>query len=186
MAKEDLKQLQEENAFLKKEVERLKDELVRMVSRNLDLSERLEWDVELRRRAQVAREIMEGNLERQRNADLKDDGQLMAIIELRLEKDRPHLKPDFNTKQLAELLDVSQERLNRLFRQQTIHRTPDAYIDNLRTLEALRLLREQPNYTIAVVAEEAGFSNVRTLQRRIQEAIGMSPVEYRLMLTRDL
>lgn len=32
----------------------------------------------------------------------------------------------------------------------------------------------------------AGFSNVRTLQRRIQEAIGMSPVEYRLMLTRDL
>ena len=186
MAKEDLKQLQEENAFLKKEVERLKDELVRMVSRNLDLSERLEWDVELRRRTQVAREIMQGNIERQRNADLKDDGQLMAIIELRLEKDRPHLKPDFNTKQLAELLDVSQERLNRLFRQQTIHHTPDAYIDNLRTLEALRLLREKPNYTIAVVAEEAGFSNVRTLQRRIQEAIGMSPVDYRLMLTRDL
>ena len=186
MAKEDLKQLQEENAFLKKEVERLKDELVRMVSRNLDLSERLEWDVELRRRTQVAREIMQGNIERQRNADLKDDWQLMAIIELRLEKDRPHLKPDFNTKQLAELLDVSQERLNRLFRQQTIHRTPDAYIDNLRTLEALRLLREKPNYTIAVVAEEAGFSNVRTLQRRIQEAIGMSPVDYRLMLTRDL
>ena len=186
MAKEDLKQLQEENAFLKKEVERLKDELVRMVSRNLDLSERLEWDVELRRRTQVAREIMQGNIERQRNADLKDDGQLMAIIELRLEKDRPHLKPDFNTKQLAELLEVSQERLNRLFRQQTIHRTPDAYIDNLRTLEALRLLREKPNYTIAVVAEEAGFSNVRTLQRRIQEAIGMSPVDYRLMLTRDL
>ena len=180
MAKEDLKQLQEENAFLKKEVERLKDELVRMVSRNLDLSERLEWDVELRRRTQVAREIMQGNIERQRNADLKDDGQLMAIIELRLEKDRPHLKPDFNTKQLAELLDVSQERL------QTIHRTPDAYIDNLRTLEALRLLREKPSYTIAVVAEEAGFSNVRTLQRRIQEAIGMSPVDYRLMLTRDL
>jgi AraC-like DNA-binding protein len=53
-------------------------------------------------------------------------------------------------------------------------------------LAALRLLREQPNYTIAVVAEEAGFSNVRTLQRRIQNAIGMSPVDYRLMLTRDL
>ena len=33
---------------------------------------------------------------------------------------------------------------------------------------------------------DAGFSNVRTLQRRIQETIGMSPVDYRLMLTRDL
>ena len=64
MTKEEIKQLQDENAFLKGEVERLKDELVRMVSRNLDLSERLEYDVELRRRTEVAREIMEGNIER--------------------------------------------------------------------------------------------------------------------------
>ena len=164
----------------------MKDELVRMVSRNLDLSERLEYDVELRRRTEVAREIIEGNIERQRNADLQDDGQLMAIIEMRLEKDRPYLQPDFNVQALAEMLGVSQNRLIQLFRHQTIHRTPEAYIDNLRTLTALRLLREQPNYTIAVVAEEAGFGNVRTLQRRIQEVIGMSPVDYRLMLTRDL
>lgn len=34
MAKEDIKQLQEENAALKQEVERLKDELIRMVSRD--------------------------------------------------------------------------------------------------------------------------------------------------------
>jgi regulator of replication initiation timing len=72
MSKDDIKKYQDEITFLKKEVERLKDELVRMVSRNLDLSERLEWDVELRRRTQVAREIMEGHVERQRNADLQD------------------------------------------------------------------------------------------------------------------
>lgn len=186
MTKEEIKQLQDENAFLKGEVEHLKDELIRLVSRNLDLSEQLECDVELRRRTDVAREIMEGNIERQRNADLRDDGQLMALIEMRVEKERPHLRPEFNAHDLAEMLGVSQTRLAQLFRHQTIHRTPDAYIDNLRVLQALRLLREQPNYTIAVVAEEAGFSNVRTLQRRIQEAIGMSPVDYRLMLTRDM
>ena len=186
MSEKTIKQLQEENALLKAEVERLKDEMVRLVSRNLDLSERLEYDVELRRRTEVAREIMEGNLERQRNADLKDDGQLMALIEMRVEKERPHLRPDFDSAALAEMLGVSQARLAQLFRHQTIHRTPDAYLDHLRTHAARRLLREQPNYTIAVVAEEAGFSNVRTLQRRIQEAIGMSPVDYRLMLTRDL
>ncbi|MBP5776743.1 MAG: AraC family transcriptional regulator [Prevotella sp.] len=73
-----------------------------------------------------------------------------------------------------------------MFRNQTIHRTPDAYIEKLRTLAALRLLRDKPNYTIAVVSEEAGFSNVRTLQRRIQEVLGMSAVEYRLMQTKDL
>ena len=186
MKAEEIKQLQDEVTFLREEVERLKDELIRLVSRNLDLSEQLECDVELRRRTEVAREIIEGNIERQRNADLKDDGQLMALIEIHVEKDRPHLRPDFGPADLADMLGISMTRLNQLFRHQTIHRTPEAYIDNLRTLAALRLLREKPNYTIAVVAEEAGFSNVRTLQRRIQDAIGMSPVDYRLMLTRDM
>ena len=55
----------------------------------------------------------------------------------------------------------------------------------LTTCARWKPLREQPNYTIAVVAEEAGFSNVRTLQRRIQEVIGMSPVDYRLMVMGD-
>lgn len=193
MTEEEAKKLQDvcerltsEVTFLKGEVERLKDELVRMVSRNLDLSERLELDVELRRRIEVAREIMEGHVERQRNADLQDDGQLMALIEMRVEKDRPHLKPDFDAAALAEMLGVSQARLNQLFRKQTIHRTPEAYIDNLRTLAALRLLRDQPNYSIAAIAEESGFTNIRMLQRRIQDAIGMSPVDYRIMLTRDI
>jgi len=181
----ELQQLQAENAALREEIDQLKDEMMRLISRNLDLSERLEDDVDLRRRVEVARELLEGNIERQRNADLQDDGQLMALIELRVESDMLHQDPDFNTVSLARLLGVSQERLNRLFRRQTIYRTPEAYIDNIRLLSAMRMLRERPNYTIAVIAEEAGFGNVRTLQRRFQEAIGMTPVEYRLMMTRD-
>ena len=186
MKEADIKRLQEENVFLKQEVERLKDQLVRMVGRNLDLSERLEYDVELRRRTEVAREIIESHTERIRNADLQDDGQLMALIEMRVEKERPHLRADFSSQDLADMLCVSMKRLTSLFRRQTMHRTPDAYIENLRTLNALRLLRNEPNYTIAAVAEESGFSNVRTLQRRIQDVVGMTPVEYRLMLTKDL
>lgn len=182
----DNERLTNENKELRKEIDRLRDEMIRLVSRNLDLSERLEEDVEMRRRTEVARELLEGNIQRQRNADLQDDSQLMAIIEMRVEKDSPHLSPDFNSDDLAEMLGVSRERLMRLFRKQTIHRTPDAYIDNLRVLAALRLLREKPMYNIATVAEEAGFSNVRTLQRRIQDAIGMTPIDYRLMLTRDM
>ena len=184
--KAECERLTAENATLKEEVERLKDELVRLVSRNLDLSERLEEDVEMRRRVEVARELLDGNIQRQRNADLQDDGQLMAMIELKVEKDLPHLSPDFDSNALAELLGVSHERLVRLFRHQTIHRTPDAYIDNLRVLQALRLLREKPLYNIATIATEAGFSNVRTLQRRVQDVSGMSPVDYRVMLTRDI
>jgi transcriptional regulator GlxA family with amidase domain len=160
--------------------------MIRLVGRNLDLADRLEANFELRLRSDVARELLNGNIERQRNADLQDDAQLMALIELRVEEDRPHLNPDFDSTELAHLLGVSRERLLRLFRHQTIYRTPEAYLDNLRMLTALRLLREKPQWSIAAVAEESGIGNVRTLQRRMQEVIGMTPVEYRLMLTRDL
>ena len=183
---EDVRLLKEQNAALREEVERLKDEIIRLVSRNLDITERLEEDVELRRRVEIAREIFENNLERQRNADLLDDGQLMALLELRIVADRSYCQPDFDAAALADKIGVSRDRLNQLFRKQTIYRTPDGYIDNLRLLACMQLLREHPQYNIAVVAEEAGFSNVRTMQRRFQDAIGMTPVEYRLMVTRDL
>lgn len=186
MTQKEIDNLKAERDALRQEVARLKDEMIRLIGRNLDLSERLEEDTELRRRTSVARELLAGNIERQRNADLKDDSQLMALIELRIEADCPHLKPDFDTPAMAQLLGVSQERLIRLFRHQTIYRTPEAYIDNLRLLNALRLLREYPNYSIASIALDSGFTSVRTLQRRFQDALGMTPVDYRAMLTRDL
>ena len=62
MTEEDIKRLQEENAELRREVEKLKNELIRLVSRNLDLSERLEEDLEMRRRTDVARELLNGNI----------------------------------------------------------------------------------------------------------------------------
>ena len=167
-------------------MERLKDEIIRLVNRNLDITERMEQDSELRRRVEVAKEIFAVNLERQRNADLLDDGQLMALLEIRVEADQAFCKPDFDAAALAEKVGVSKERLNQLFHKQTIYRTPEAYIDNLRLFVSMRLLREHPQYTIAVISDEAGFANVRTMQRRFQDAIGMTPVEYRLMTTRDL
>ena len=180
----DYQRLAAENAALRAEVEHLKNAMMRLISHNLDLTERMESNLELRRRVEVARELMEGNLERQRNADLQDDAQLLALLELRVEQDRLHLKPDFNVHELGQLLNVSQERLTRLFRQRTIYRTPEAYVDNLRILAALRLLCSHPNYTIVAVAREAGFNNVRTMQRRVLEVTGLTPAEFRAIMTR--
>ena len=186
MTEKEIKQLQAENERLRQEVSNLKDEMIRLVRRNLDLTERMEEDVEQRRRVEVARELLEGNIERQRNADLQDDGQLMALIDIRLEENRAHLNPDFDSRHLAELLGVSHERLNRLFRNKSIYRTPEGYIDNLRTLNALRLLRTKPNYSIASIAEDSGFNHVRTMQRRILDVVEMTPADYRALFTRDL
>ena len=170
---------------LQQHIELLQKTNLDLVSHNLLLSQQINAYYDVRRRIEMLKELVIRHKELMRHADLRDDAELMALIEMRLEKDRPHLSPDFDSNALAEMLGVSQARLNRLFHRQTIHRTPEAYIDNLRTLNALRLLRDEPNYTIAAIAEESGFTNIRMLQRRIQDAIGMSPVEYRLMITRD-
>ena len=182
---DDNERLKAENADLRRQIEEMKDQFIRLMNRNLALSEQLEEDVEQRRRAEVARELMEGNAKRQRNADLQDDAQLLALIELKLEESHAHLDADFGPPQLAELLGVSQSRLERLFRNRSMYRTVEAYLDNLRTMEAMRLLREKPHYSIAAIAEESGLGKIRTLQRRLQEVIGMTPVEYRLLFTRD-
>lgn len=186
MTEKEIKQILAENERLRADNARLQSEMIRLVNRNLNLSEQLEEDVELRRRAEVAEQLMKENIERQRNADLQDDGQLLALIDLRLEEKRSHLNPDFDTKQLAELLGVSQERLIRLFRNKSIYRTPEAYIDNLRTINAMRMLRTQHNYSIAAIAEASGFNHVRTLQRRIMDVTGMTPADYRALFTRDM
>ena len=96
------------------------------------------------------------------------------------------LRADFDTKQLAELLGVSQERLIKLFRNKSIYRTPEAYIDNLRTINAMRMLRTQHNYSIAAIAEASGFNHVRTLQRRLMDVTGMTPADYKALFTRDM
>ena len=169
MTEEEIREMQAEIERLRADNARLQSEMIRLVSRNLNLSEQLEVDVELHRRFEVARTLMKENIERQRNADLQDDGQLLALIDLRLEEKR-----------------VSQERLNKLFRNKSIYRTPEAYIDNLRTINAMRLLRTQPNYSIAAISEASGFNHVRTLQRRIMDVTGMTPADYRALFTRDM
>ena len=186
MTEKEIKQMQAEIERLRADNARLQSELIRLVNRNLDLSERLEEDVETHRRVEVARVLMQENIKRQRNADLQDDSQLLALIDLRLEEKRAHLNPDFDSRQLAELLGISQERLARLFRNKSIYRTPEAYIDNLRTMNAMRMLRTQHNYSIAAISEASGFNHVRTLQRRIMDVAGMTPADYRALFTRDL
>ena len=58
----ELKRLQEENQLLRDEVEKLRNEMIRLIGRNLDLSEQLESNVELRRRARIAKELLDGNI----------------------------------------------------------------------------------------------------------------------------
>jgi transcriptional regulator GlxA family with amidase domain len=61
----------------------------------------------------------------------------------------------------------------------------DKYLDYLRLLRALRLLKDQPGYSIEAIAHDAGFATVRTLNRKIQESLGITPGEFRVMTHPD-
>ena len=182
MENDELEQLRAENARLGAENARLRDENQRLVSRNLALSERLDVWYDTRMRVQLLKELMLADRRRMARADQKDDLELLALIEARVEKEKPHLQPDFDAEALARLLDVTPLRLSRLFRNNTPHHTPEDYIDFRRVISAMELMRRQPNYSVAAVAQDVGFGSIRTLQRRMQQAIGMTPVEFRLLI----
>ena len=80
---------------------------------------------------------------------------------------------------MADLVGTTQTRIADLYKSKTIYHSVDKYLDFLRLMRALRILKEKPGYSIDAIAQDSGFNSVRTLQRKIQEAIGLSPGQYR-------
>lgn len=177
----EIARLSEENNRLQEEYERLDLENVRLLGRNLLMSEQLTAWYELKQRVNWLKAEMERGRRMKMQADLVDDGELLAMLEHRLEHEPQLVTAEFGTAELAELMGVSQARLFRLFRNSTIFKSPDEYLENLRLMRALQLLRDHPEYGIAAISAEAGYNSVRTLQRRMSEVIGMTPVEFRMM-----
>ncbi len=180
MAKK-IEDLEKEIARLERENERLDMENVRLLGRNLLMSEQLNSWYELKQRVNWLKAEMQRGRRLTMQADMVDDAELLAMLENRLEQEPKLVTAEFSTKELAELMGVSQARLIRLFRNSTIFKSPEEYLENLRLVRALQLLRDHPEYGIAAVSADAGYNSVRTLQRRMSEVIGMTPVEFRMM-----
>ena len=180
MAKK-VEELEKEIARLEQENERLDIENVRLMGRNLLMSEQLNSWYELKQRVNWLKAEMQRGQRLMAKADMVDDAELLAMLENRLEQEPDLVTAELGMKELAELIGVSQARLIRLFRNSTIFRSPDEYLENIRLMRALQLLRDHPEYGIAAISAEAGYNSVRTLQRRMSEVIGMTPVEFRMM-----
>jgi Transcriptional regulator containing an amidase domain and an AraC-type DNA-binding HTH domain len=178
----EIEDLKKEIARLEAENERLDMENVSLLSRNLLMSEQLNSWYELKQRVNWLKAEMQRGRRLQMQADQVDDAELLAMLENRLEQEPQLVTGEFGTPELAELMGVSQARLMRLFRNSTIFKSPEEYLENMRLMRALKLLRDHPQYGIAAVSAEAGYNSVRTLQRRMSEIIGMTPVEFRMMI----
>ena len=172
---------QEEIRQLKEALGKLQEENSQLIKRNLQLSDQMCMWYELRNRVNWLKEELQRNHRMVLKADMADDAELLALIENRLEQEPGIVNGEFDAAKMAELLGVSQNRLIRLFHA-TTYKSPDDYLDYLRVLRGLQMLREHPEYGIASVSEDAGFNSVRTFQRKCNEAVGMSPVEFRMLV----
>ncbi len=83
------------------------------------------------------------------------------------------------------LAEALMTQFSEAFKSMTIYGSLGNYLDYLRLLKALRLLKTHPNYNVEAVAKEAGFASVRTLNRKIQDVVGMTPRQFRDMCTID-
>ena len=175
----ELEQLREEVQRLKESNRKLIEGSEQLLARNMMLSEKLDIYYEVRRRVEWQKELVHKHRELMAHADLRDDEELLAIIETRIEGDEIPLPPEFGLREVAELVGTTQQRIVNLYKQNTIYHTVDKYLDYLRLLRALQLLKEKPAYNIEAIAKDAGFNSVRTLHRKIMDSIGMTPGQFR-------
>jgi transcriptional regulator GlxA family with amidase domain len=167
---------------LKRRVDVLQRTNLELVNRNLQLGQQIDAYYDVRRRIQMLKDLVIRHKELMRQADLRDDDELMALMEARLEEDFPHENPDFGLKELAEFLGTSQTRLIDLFRRSPIHNTAADYLDYMRLLRSLYYLQSKPQWGIAACAQEAGFTVIRTYNRKFQDALGMTPHDFRELI----
>ncbi|MBP5712709.1 MAG: AraC family transcriptional regulator [Prevotella sp.] len=173
---EQLRQKVEELTALNKHLQEANQQLI---ARNMMLGEKLDVYYEVRSRVQWLKELVRKHRELVAQADLRDDEELLALIEAHLEGDNIPLPPEFSVKEVAELVGTTQSRIIDLYKKKTIYHSVDKYLDFLRLMRALRMLKDHPNYSIEAIAHDAGFNTVRTLNRKIQETLGITPGVFR-------
>ena len=149
---------------------------------NMQLSKQLDAYYDVRRRIQMLKDLVIRRQELMRHADLRDDDELMALIETRLDHEHSYEDPNFGLKELAALIGTTQSRLVELFRRSPLYKSVDDYLDYLRLLRSMFYLQSQPPWGIGACAQEAGFSVIRTFNRKFQDALGVTPHEFRQLL----
>ena len=92
MSKQDYeKQIEEMQA----QIASLQKINIDLMNRNMQLGQQIDAYYDLRRRIQMLKELVIRHKELLRHADLRDDDELMALIETRLEEGLLHENPDF-------------------------------------------------------------------------------------------
>ena len=178
----NIQEYKEENEELRKHVADLEKTNNELIIHNMQLSQKMDAYYDVRRRIHIYKELLALHSDFLRHADLRNDDELMGVIESRLESERAYENPDFGVKELAEMIGTSQSRILDLFHNSPLYKSVEDYLDYLRILRSMYYLMSKREWNVAACAQEAGFSAIRSFNRKFQDAIGMKPHEFRKLL----
>jgi transcriptional regulator GlxA family with amidase domain len=108
--------------------------------------------------------------------------QFSALLELQPKSDRiqdalafakKNLKSDLSVEVLADAARLSPRQFSRAFRSET-GQSPAKAVENLR-VEAARILMEEAQHPVDVIARETGFSDPERMRRAFLRAFGQPP-----------
>ena len=63
-----------------------------------------------------------------------------------------------------------------------IYKELEDYLDYLRILDSMSYLMARRDWNVAACAQQAGFSAIRSFNRKFQNALGMTPHEFRILI----
>lgn len=177
----DMQDYKKENDALRARVVELEKANNELIVHNIQLGRKVDLYYDVRRRVQIYKELLVRHAELLRHADLQNDDELMAIIESRLETEHNYEDPDFSVKELANLVGTTQTRILDLFKKSQLYKSVEDYLDYMRILRSMHYLIGKRDWNVAACAQEAGFASIRSFNRKFQDAIGMTPHEFRLL-----
>lgn len=94
-----------------------------------------------------------------------------------------NISRDVTVQELADILGFSRGHFSRQFRK-SLHQSPKQFLKEQRLEIAKKMLREQPeNLLIEQIASECGYSNRSHLHLDLRVQLGMSPIEYRQVVS---
>lgn len=178
----DIEDYKKENAELRQRVADLEKANNELIIHNMQLGKKVDAYYDVRRRIHIYKELLLRHTEFLRHADLRNDDELMALIESRLETEKQYENPEFGLKELAEMIGTSQSRILELFRNSMQYKTLEDYLDYLRLLGSMYYLMARRDWNVAACAQQAGFTAIRSFNRKFQDALGMTPHEFRMLL----
>jgi AraC-like DNA-binding protein len=103
---------------------------------------------------------------------------LFLQLDERIKRDKPYLDFMFGRDELAVFANLDKNKLTEVIKAGT-KVTPSKYLNQLRIVCSIELLKTKPGYSIEAIAKDSGFGTRTTFYRVFTDTFGITPKQFR-------